>query len=75
YYLEKFGKRYTYPFGRDSLELKSYYLGLTKNTEWRMTAKSRMPKDDLCGAHTHNALSDAIEQAEMVEGWQKKYGS
>ena len=74
YYLEKFGKRYTYPFGPNSLELKSYYLGLTKNTEWRMTAKGRMPKDDLRGAHTHNALDDAIGQAEMVEGWQKKYG-
>ncbi|KKL75697.1 hypothetical protein LCGC14_2052350, partial [marine sediment metagenome] len=34
----------------------------------------RMPKEDLCGAHTHNALDDAVEQAQMVEGWQKKYG-
>ncbi len=75
YYLEKFGRRYTYPFGPNSLELKSYYLGLTKGTEWRMTAKGRMPKEDLRGAHTHNALDDAVEQAEMVEGWQRKYGS
>ena len=75
YYLEYYGKRYTYPFGPSSLELKSYYLGLVKGTEWRMTAKGRMPKDDLCGAHTHNALDDAIEQAEMVEKWQKKYVS
>lgn len=74
YYLEKFGKRYTYPFGPSSLEFKSYYLGLVKGTEWRVTAKGRMPKDDLSGKHTHNALADAIEQAEMVEGWQKKYG-
>ncbi len=73
YYLEKFGKRYTYPFGPNSLELKSYYLGLTKNTEWRMTAKGRMPKEDLYGKHTHNALDDAIEQAQMVEKWQAKY--
>ncbi len=73
YYLEKFGKRYTYPFGPNSLELKSYYLGLTKNTEWRMTVKGRMPKDDLCGKHSHNALEDAIEQAQMVEKWQAKY--
>ena len=74
YYLEKFGKRYTYPFGPSSLEFKSYYLGLTKGTEWRTTAKGRMPKEDLSGAHTHNALADAIEQAEMVEKWQVKYG-
>ena len=75
YYFEKFGRHYTYPFGPNSLELKSYYLGLVKGTEWRVTAKSRMPKDDLRGIHTHNALGDAIEQAEMVEAWQKKYGS
>lgn len=75
YYLEKFGKRYTYPFGPSSLEFKSYYLGLVKGTEWRVTAKGRMPKDDLSGKHTHNALDDAIEQAEMVEKWQAKYGS
>ncbi len=74
YYLEKFGKRYTYPFGPSSLEFKSYYLGLTKGTEWRTTAKGRMPKEDLSGKHTHNALADAIEQAEMVEKWQAKYG-
>ncbi len=74
YYLEKFGKRYTYPFGPSSLEFKSYYLGLVKGTEWRVTAKGRMPKEDLSGAHTHNALADAIEQAEMVEKWQARYG-
>lgn len=73
YYLEKFGKKYTYPFGPNSLELKSYYLGLVKGPEWRVTAKSRMPKEDLSGHHLHNALSDAIEQAAMVEAWQKKY--
>ena len=51
-----------------------YYLGLTKGAEWRTTAKGRMPKDDLCGKHSHNALDDAIEQAQMVEKWQVKYG-
>ena len=43
YYLEYYGRRYTYPFGPNSLELKSYYLGLVKGTEWRMTAKVRSP--------------------------------
>ena len=74
YYLEKYGKRYTYPFGPNSLDLKSYYLGLTKGDAWRTTAKGRMPKEDLCGKHTHNALDDAVEQAEMCLKWQKKYG-
>ena len=74
YYLEKFGKKYVVPFGPNSLELKSFYLGLTKQTAWRKAQKRHMPKDDLCGAHTHNALDDAIEQAEMVEKWQAKYG-
>ena len=74
YYLEKYGKRYTYPFGPNSIDLKSYYLGLTKGTEWRTTAKGRMPKEDLCGRHTHNALDDAVEQAEMCLKWQRKYG-
>ena len=75
YYLEYYGKRYTYPFGPSSLEFKSYYLGLVKGTEWRVTSKGRMPKEDLSGKHTHNALDDAVEQAEMVEKWQAKYGS
>lgn len=75
YYLEKYGERYTYPFGPNSLDLKSYYLGLTKGGEWRACTKRRMPKEDLCGRHTHNALDDAMEQAEMVEGWVKKYAN
>ncbi len=75
WYLERYGKRYTYPFGPNSLDLKSYYLGLTKGGEWRATQKWRMPEDDLRGGHTHNALDDAVEQAEMVEGWLKKYAN
>jgi DNA polymerase III epsilon subunit-like protein len=74
WYLERYGRRYTYPFGPNSLDLKSYYLGLTKGPEWRTTQKRNMPKGDLRGRHTHNALDDAIEQAEMVEGWIEKYG-
>jgi DNA polymerase III epsilon subunit-like protein len=73
YYLEKFGKKYVVPFGPNSLDLKSYYLGLTHSTYWRKCQKRHMPKEDLRGAHTHNALDDAIEQAQMVEGWIKKY--
>ena len=74
YYLEKYGKRYTYPFGPNSVDLKSYYLGLTKGNEWRTTSKGNMPKEDLCGRHSHNALEDAAEQGEMCLKWQDKYG-
>ena len=75
WYLERYGKRYTYPFGPNSLDLKSLYLGLTKGGGWRATQKRNMPKEDLSGRHTHNALNDAVEQAEMVEGWLRKYGT
>ena len=73
YYLEKYGKRYTYPFGPNSMDLKSYYLGLTRGTEWRKSQKRHMPAGDLVGVHTHNAMDDAVEQAQMVESWLKKY--
>ncbi len=73
WYLEQFGKRYTHPFGPNSLDLKSFYLGLTKNVRWSKSQKRNMPADDLSGGHSHNALEDAVEQAEMVEGWLAKY--
>jgi DNA polymerase III epsilon subunit-like protein len=74
WHLERHGRRYTHPFGPNSLDLKSYYLGLTKGPQWRTAQKRWMPEDDLRGGHTHNALEDAVEQAQMVEGWWAKYG-
>jgi DNA polymerase III epsilon subunit-like protein len=75
YYLEKFGKKYVVPFGPNSLELKSFYLGLTKQTVWRKAQKRHMPAEDLDdNPNPHNALADAMSQARMVQGWLKKYG-
>ena len=74
WHLERYGKRYTAPFGPNSLDLKSYYLGLTKGRRWRTAQKRWMPKEDLRGSHDHNALHDAVEQAEMVESWWERYG-
>ena len=57
------------PFGHSSLDLKSYYAGRF-GADFRATAKRRIARDtpallaDL-GRHTHNALDDALEQAEI----------
>jgi DNA polymerase III epsilon subunit-like protein len=59
------------PFGVAALDIKSYYMGLT-GCSWRDTRSSRIPAR-LKGnaAHTHNALEDAIEQAEMFARMRK----
>ena len=53
------------PFGISGLDIKAYYMGMKKTT-WRETAKKQIraqfPSKQ---KHTHNALDDAIEQAEM----------
>jgi ribonuclease T len=53
------------PFGFGGIDIKSYYMGMT-GCAWEDTRSSRI-KPDLKGSasHTHNALDDAIEQAEM----------
>ena len=55
------------PFGFGGVDIKSFYMGLT-GSSWKDTRSSRIP-DKFKGptAHTHNALDDAIEQAEMFE--------
>jgi ribonuclease T len=55
------------PFGIGALDVKAYYMGLS-GCSWRETASSRLPLQfqstrDL----THNALDDAINQAEILE--------
>lgn len=55
------------PFGISGLDIKSYYMGM-ENCTWSDTVKKRVrlkfpPKKK----HTHNALDDAIEQAEIFE--------
>jgi DNA polymerase III epsilon subunit-like protein len=53
------------PFGFGGVDIKSYYMGMSGCT-WDDARSSRIPSE-LKGSsrHTHNALDDAIEQAEM----------
>lgn len=55
------------PFGISGLDIKAYYMGM-KNVGWGETTKKHVrsqfqPKTQ----HTHNALDDAREQAEIFE--------
>lgn len=56
------------PFGHAALDIKSYYMGAYK-TSWKNTSMKRLPPD----IHppdrplAHNALADAIQQAEIFE--------
>jgi ribonuclease T len=55
------------PFGFGGIDIKSYYMAL-RGCSWEDTRSSRIPaefKGD--SPHTHNALDDAIEQAQMFE--------
>ncbi|OHA11391.1 MAG: hypothetical protein A3H69_04500 [Candidatus Sungbacteria bacterium RIFCSPLOWO2_02_FULL_47_9] len=55
------------PFANSCLDMKAYYMGMM-NTSWEDTKSSRIPQkfhSEL--SHTHNALDDALEQAEMCE--------
>jgi len=55
------------PFGFGGVDIKSYYMGLV-GCSWADTRSSRIPsKFKGQSQHTHNALDDAIEQAEMFE--------
>jgi hypothetical protein len=55
------------PFGFAGLDIKSYYMGMTR-CAWADTRSSRIPTQFKgTSLHTHHALNDAIEQAEMFE--------
>ena len=60
------------PFGIGGIDIKSYYMGMTGCT-WEDTRSSRI-RSELKGPspHTHNALDDAVEQAEMFGRMTKK---
>lgn len=63
YYFHRFLGRN--PFGISGLDIKAYYMGL-KGCAWGETVKRRVASDFPSSAkHTHNALDDAIEQAEI----------
>lgn len=52
-------------FGINALDIKGYFMGKF-NTSWSATSKRNMPKIFLStGRHTHHALDDAIEQADI----------
>ena len=55
------------PFGFTALDIKAYDMGLA-GTAWADTSAGRIP-EHLRGsqAHTHHALDDAVEQAQMFE--------
>lgn len=53
------------PFGVAGADIKSYYMGLT-GVSWEETRSSSIKQEFKGpGTHTHHALADAIEQADM----------
>jgi hypothetical protein len=54
------------PLGINSLDIKGYYMGKF-GKEWRQTTKKQIHEAGFkpSAQHTHNALQDAIEQAEL----------
>ena len=60
------------PFGFGGIDIKSYYMGMT-GCAWEDTRSSRI-RSQLKGPspHTHNALDDAVEQAEMFNRMREK---
>jgi DNA polymerase III epsilon subunit-like protein len=60
------------PFGFGGIDIKSYYMGMT-GCSWEDTRSSRIaPELKGPSPHTHNALDDAIEQAEMFRRMRDK---
>jgi ribonuclease T len=60
-------------FGIGGIDIKSYYMGLSGCT-WEDTRSSRIPAEFKGSSlrHTHNALDDAIEQAELFRRMRKR---
>jgi hypothetical protein len=68
YYLVRYGDGS--PFGHSALDMKSLYMG-KYGTDWRDTSKRAIARTrpqllEGLGPHTHNALDDAREQAELL---------
>ena len=61
------------PFGIGGVDIKSYYMGLSGGT-WEDTRSSRIAAEfkDASRRHTHNALDDALEQAELFRRMRQK---
>lgn len=58
------------PLGINGIDMKSYYMGMA-HCDWKGTTKKRIrkanPQLTSQRKHTHNALDDAIGQAELFE--------
>lgn len=64
YFLKYLGRN---PFGINGIDIKAYYMGML-NKEWRETTKKHLlPQFKSNKKHTHNALDDAVEQAQIFE--------
>ena len=61
------------PFGIGGVDIKSYYMGL-RGCTWEDSKSSHIPKEFKGSSlhHTHNALDDALEQAELFRRMQEK---
>ncbi len=71
YFLKFLGRD---PFGISGIDIKAYYMG-KMSSKWGETTKRKMdPKFHSTKKHTHNALDDAIEQAEIFEKLLKHKG-
>jgi ribonuclease T len=70
YFHQYFGAN---PFGIGGIDIKSYYMGLS-GCPWEDTRSSHIPKEFKGPSlrHTHNALDDAIEQAEFFRRMRDK---
>jgi hypothetical protein len=54
------------PFGYSALDIEAYYMGMSGRKNWSDTKKSKIPKKFLPEREfSHNALDDALYQAEM----------
>ncbi len=71
YFQEYLGEN---PFGIGGIDIKAFYMGLS-GCAWEDTKSSKIPSK-LKGKsrHTHNALEDAIEQAEIFERMRERAG-
>jgi DNA polymerase III epsilon subunit-like protein len=55
------------PFGHNGIDIKAYYMGM-KHKKWSETGRKAIEKEfPARTAHTHNALEDAIGNAEIFE--------
>lgn len=68
YYFIKYHPEHKNPFGISGLDIKAYAMGKMGLESWGDTAKRNLKKKiKWDGVHTHNALDDSREQANLFE--------